>query len=150
MNRIRNWMSASLAMATVVGLLGVVNGPVIARQAEEVPMALRGSPWDAGGPRLERLAQQLSLTDAQRAAIRSVVEQSRQAARAQRSASLPNLVALLIPTDPNHAAAVQDARQRAADRVQRMVDTEAQIYALLTPDQQAQLANRLASRTSRR
>jgi Spy/CpxP family protein refolding chaperone len=149
MKRMKKWISASLAAMTVTGLLAVVDGPAIARQAEDVPVALRGSPWDGGGPRLERLAQQLSLSDAQKASIRDVIKQSRQAAQAERGASPPNLAALLIPTDANHAAAVAAARQRAADAVQRMVDTEARIYVLLTPAQQAQLANLIASRAGR-
>jgi Spy/CpxP family protein refolding chaperone len=102
------------------------------------------------GPGLERIAQQLTLTDAQKASIRDAVRQSRQAAvAAGGNASPPNMAALLIPTDPNHAAAVAAAKQRAAERVQQMVDTQAKIYALLTPEQKAQLANLIASRPQR-
>lgn len=133
MKRMKKWLSASLAAMTVTGLLGIVDGAAIARQAGDGPAAQHGMSRDAGGPRLERLAQQLSLTDAQKASIRDVVRQSREAVQAGRSASPPNVAALLIPTDPNHAAAVATAKQRAAERVQQMVDTQAKIYALRRP-----------------
>ena len=149
MKRTRKWLSATLAAVAVTALLGVVDAPALAAQAG--PGRPRGAQWGMGGagPGLERIAQQLSLTDAQKASIRDVVRQSRQAAQGNGGGTPPNMAALLIPTDPNHAAAVAAAKQRAADRVQQMVDTQAKIYALLTPEQQAQLANLIASRPQR-
>ena len=142
------WLSASLAALTVTGLLGLVDGTALAAQGGG-PRGAWGAagPGFGPGPGLERLAQQLSLTDAQKASIRDIVKQSRQAG--QGSGGAPqNMAALLIPTDPGHASAVAAAKQRASDRVQQMVDTEAKIYAVLTPDQQAQLANLIANRAA--
>ncbi len=150
MKRTRKWLSATLAAVAATALLGVVDGPALAAQSG--PGGPRGAQFGMGGagPGLERIAQQLALTDAQKASIRDVVRQSRQAAVASGgNASPPNMAALLIPTDPNHAAAVAAAKQRAADRVQQMVDTQAKIYALLTAEQKAQLANLIASRPQR-
>jgi Spy/CpxP family protein refolding chaperone len=148
MKRTRKWLSAALAAVTVMGLLGMVDGVALAGQAG--PGGPRGAQWGMGGPGLglERFAQQLSLTDAQKASIREVVKQSRQAALAN-GGTPPNMAALLIPSDHGHQAAVDAAKQRAADRVQQMVDTQAKIYALLTPEQQAQLANLIANRPQR-
>ena len=151
MKRTNKWLSASLAAVTVTALLGMVDGAAIAGQAG--PGGPRGAQWGMGGPGpgpgIERFAKQLSLTDAQKASIRDVVKQSRQAALANGGGTPPDLAALLIPTNSGHANAVAAAKQRASDRVDQMLQTEAKIYALLTPEQQAQLANLIASRPQR-
>ena len=143
------WLTSSLAALTLTGMLGAVDGSAMAAQGGPGPRGGFGMGGPGAGAGLERIAQQLSLTDAQKASIRDIVRQSRQAGQGS-GGSPQNMAALLIPADPNHASAVAAAKQRAADRVQQMVDTEAKIYAVLTPDQQAQLANLIANRAANR
>jgi Spy/CpxP family protein refolding chaperone len=55
-----------------------------------------------------------------------------------------DFVALGNPGDPKHAAAVESAKQRAAEHVQHFADIEQKVYGLLTAEQQAKLPRLLA------
>jgi Spy/CpxP family protein refolding chaperone len=55
------------------------------------------------------------------------------------------MAAMMNPGDPNYAAAVQAAKKRAADRIQRFSDLTLQLYNVLTPDQKAQLSKSKAT-----
>lgn len=57
----------------------------------------------------------------------------------ERLGAIAELPALGNPGDPQHAAAVQWAQKRAADRIQHRSSVELQVYGILTPAQQAQL-----------
>ena len=52
---------------------------------------------------------------------------------------------LANPGDPNYATALQNAKTRAADRLQAESQVQAQIYDVLTAQQKAQLPTVLAS-----
>lgn len=49
------------------------------------------------------------------------------------------------PGDPGYVAAVQAAKKRAADRIQRISDLKLQVYNVLTPDQKSQLSKSMAN-----
>jgi Spy/CpxP family protein refolding chaperone len=51
---------------------------------------------------------------------------------------------LANPGDPGHQAAVQAAKARAAERIDHFSEVQQQVYALLTPAQQAKLPQVLA------
>jgi len=55
------------------------------------------------------------------------------------------MAVLMNPGDPNYAAAVQAAKKRAADRIQRVSDLKLQLYNVLTPDQKSQLSRSIAN-----
>jgi Spy/CpxP family protein refolding chaperone len=55
------------------------------------------------------------------------------------------MMALANPGDPNYAAAVQAAKKRAADRIQRDSDLKLQLYNVLTPDQKTQWSKLVAN-----
>lgn len=97
----------------------------------------------------------LNLSDTQRASIKQIMkssfEQNRsrfQAARQQRQA-----FEAMKPTDPGYQAATSSLAQAegaaASARVQQMANVRAQIYNVLTPAQQSQLATIQAERQTR-
>lgn len=105
---------------------------------------------DAALQPLRAALRQLDLTDAQKQSARSILEGAREQAKAQRQAAPTDLVALGNPADPNHAAAVAAAKTRADARIQQMSDVQQQLYALLTPAQQAKLPALLAELQQKR
>jgi periplasmic protein CpxP/Spy len=94
-----------------------------------------------GDHSLAGLIQKLDLTEAQRENIRRILDASqsqRKALREQhheaRQASLTTL-----PDDPNYLALVEKRKQLASEAIQQRSDLNAQIYAVLTPEQKAQV-----------
>lgn len=103
-----------------------------------------GSPGFAGrselGGTLVRAAQQLNLTDNQKQAIRDLLKNSRQQASGQSF----DITVLGDPGNSNYAAAMENAKTQAAQRVQRASELQQQIYNLLTTEQKQQLPKVLA------
>jgi Spy/CpxP family protein refolding chaperone len=97
-----------------------------------------------------QVLHELNLSDAQKQQIRTITSTARAQWRSQSTSEPADLPALGNPADPNHAAAVQAAQARAAQRVQNWSDVEQQVYAVLSPAQQAQLPQLLADLQSRR
>jgi Spy/CpxP family protein refolding chaperone len=91
----------------------------------------------------------LNLTDDQKAQIHTLLGNARTQARSENQGQEVNRAALGNPADPQHDAAVQAAKVRAADRVQRMSDLQQQIFAVLTPEQKAQVPQLLADMQQR-
>jgi Spy/CpxP family protein refolding chaperone len=58
-------------------------------------------------------------------------------------------VTLANPGDPNYAAAVQNAKTAAANRLQSEVELQGQIYNVLTADQKTKLPQVLADMKSK-
>ncbi|MHB1058789.1 MAG: Spy/CpxP family protein refolding chaperone [Rhodanobacter sp.] len=98
----------------------------------------------------------LDLTDAQRASIKQIVHSSfaqnktqRQALRQQRQA-----FASMTPDQVGYQAAAARLAQAEGDatrvRVQQKANVRAQIYAVLTPAQKAQMATMRAQKQARR
>ena len=135
MNRSTKTLMAVLLAGTATALWaadGLSQGPP--RQGPRA--ALAGEPM-AG--ELMRALHQLNLTDDQRSGIRTILTQARSQWRSQGQLDSATRQALANPGDPNFASAVQQAQTLAANRVQQMSQIETQIYALLSPQQKAQL-----------
>ena len=96
-----------------------------------------------------QVMHQLSLSDAQKQQVHTLVSTARARWQAQAGSSLSDLPALGNPGDPNYAAAVESAKSRAAQRIQDWSDLEQQIYGVLTTEQRAQLPQLLADLQSR-
>lgn len=95
----------------------------------------------AGEAPLARVVQKLDLTDEQRQSLRALVESSKaqrqslhEQQRANASASLNTL-----PDDPSYLAMIEKRKQLAVEAIQQRSDLNVQIYALLTPEQKAQV-----------
>jgi Spy/CpxP family protein refolding chaperone len=93
--------------------------------------------------------RELNLSETQKEQIRTITSNARAQWRSQSASDLNALPALANPADPNHAAAVQAAQARAAQRVQNLSEVEQQVYAVLSPAQQAQLPQLLAELQSK-
>lgn len=98
----------------------------------------------------------LNLSDAQKASIKQIMKSSFgqnksqfQALRQQRQA-----FEAMNPTDPGYQSAAASLAQAegaaTTARVQQMANVRAQIYAVLTPAQQSQLASMKAQQQARR
>jgi Spy/CpxP family protein refolding chaperone len=104
---------------------------------------------------LLRATRQLDLTTAQRDSLRSILQSARPTrqpgAQSQAGAQPqhPALTVLGNPSDPGYAAAVQRAEADATSRIQKQSALAGKIYAVLTPAQQKQLPQVLASMQSR-
>jgi Spy/CpxP family protein refolding chaperone len=91
------------------------------------------------------LFRDLNLTPEQHQRIRVIVMTARLDALKQAGTRKPgDMQALMNPGDPGYRAAVEAAKKRAADRIQRMSDVQQQIYSVLTPDQKTELGKRIA------
>ena len=87
----------------------------------------------------------LNLTPEQHQKIRIIVMSARLDAMKQAGTHKPDdMAALMNPGDPNYKAAVEAAKKRATDRIQRMSDVQQQIYNVLTPEQKTELGKRIA------
>ena len=95
---------------------------------------------------------QLSLSADQKTQVESIYAQARPQLRSSRAASRATreLLASMAPTDPNYAATLATAKANAASHVQMESDVRSQIYAVLTPAQQAQIPGIIAAARSAR
>lgn len=143
---------ALLALAAA----GVGTAVVAAPDNQRPPM--HGRAGFAGGMAfggtLMRATQELNLTDSQRQAIRDLMKNARSDAMKQRSEQGYDITVLGDPGNANYSAALEQAKQQAAQRVQRASDLQLQVYNLLTPEQKAKLptvlSNMKAERETRR
>lgn len=91
----------------------------------------------------------LDLTAQQHQSIRSLLDGAHQARKAQMQNMGENLVVLGNPGDPGYPAAIQSAKDKAANMIQQRSDLDTQIYAVLTADQKAKLPTVLADMQSK-
>ena len=109
-----------------------------------------GGPMGSGAEgAMLQVMHELALSDAQQQQIHALVHTARSQWQAAEGSSLGDLAALGNPGDPNHAAAVQSAKTRAAQHIQDWSDLEQQIYGVLSTDQRARLPQLLADLQSR-
>jgi len=103
----------------------------------------------AGDPFRSVLAQ-LGLTADQKAQIQSIYEQARPRFETLMTEARSNRETLeaTAPADPGYAAALDGAKANASARLQLESDVHAQIFAVLTPAQQAQVPQLLAAERS--
>jgi Spy/CpxP family protein refolding chaperone len=136
---------AALAALATLGLGGTLQAALAADPASGAkPTAWHHQHGEASGrgPELGMLQvlRQLNLSDAQRQQVHSIISNAQAQWESQSGAELNDLPALGNPGDPNHAAAVQAAQARAAQRIQHWSDVEQQVYGtVLTADQKVQL-----------
>jgi Spy/CpxP family protein refolding chaperone len=114
----------------------------------------RGDRGGMEGGRGFMLARGLDLTDAQKQQIHTILEIARQNAMKEMKDRKPgdgkagapsDRLALMNPGDPSYAAAVQNAKKRAADHIQHMSDLKQQLYNVLTAEQKSEVQKRIAS-----
>jgi Spy/CpxP family protein refolding chaperone len=94
---------------------------------------------------LLRATRQLNLLPQQQASIKAILASARPGHQPAAQTPHPGLTVLGNPGDPGYASAVQGAQSSAANRIQKEVALAGQIYAVLTPQQVAQLPAVLAS-----
>jgi len=97
-----------------------------------------------GGMGLLRSFHELNLSSAQQQQLHTIVSNARAQFETKRPGGASDMMALANPGDPNYAAAVQAAKKRAADRIQKASELKLQLYNVLTPDQKTQLSKRMA------
>jgi len=105
----------------------------------------RRGPGMMGGMGLIRSFHELNLSAAQQRQVHGIVADARQQFAAERASGVPDMAALINPGDANYAAAVQAAKKRAADRIQRFSDLKLQLYNVLTSEQKTQLSKSVAN-----
>ena len=88
---------------------------------------------------LARLVQKLDLTDEQRQSLRALLESSKAQRQSLHGQQRENASAALttLPDDPGYFAMIEKRKQLAAESIQQRSDLNVQIYALLTPEQKA-------------
>lgn len=111
-----------------------------------------GAPAWHGGHRhghseFRHVLSQLNLTPEQQTQIKAIVAQAKADAASRHADSRSNREALMSmsPNDPNYPAMLATEKSNAAARIQRASDLKTQIYAVLTPDQQARIPSIIAA-----
>src|SRR5690606_9768107 len=100
---------------------------------------------------LARLVQKLDLTQAQRQSLQSLLDATaaeRKALREQQRALMKESFTTL-PDSPNYPALVEKRKQLASAAIQQRSDLNVQIYALLTPEQKAEIPKLIEDMKSR-
>ena len=150
--------SSKIHCTTIVALATMgFGGMVQAAPATDPANATAPTEWHhsggdhARGPEggMLHVLHQLNLDDSQKQQVDAITSNARAQRRSQAAPDSSDMVALGNPGDPNHAAAVAAAKVRAAQRIQNWSDVQQQIYAVLTPAQQAQLPQLLAEMQTR-
>jgi periplasmic protein CpxP/Spy len=148
MKSIRNLLTAALMTAGVV--LTAATGPSIASAADEAtttqpPPTPGAHEWHHhGGP--WRLLGKLGLNAAQKQQIKEIMTAARPQMQTLHEQMHANSLKLrqTAPTDPNYAGVVSQASQTegslAAQMMTQRADVRAQVFKILTPAQQTQLA----------
>ena len=110
--------------------------------------------WHAMGERPESMwvLHQLSLSAEQHAQIRGLVRNAWMHGDAVREETVRDRDALMAtpPNDPGYPSLVATAQQHASARIQERAALWAQIYAILTPEQQARIPGLVQQRAAER
>lgn len=149
MNIGKRIIGTGLAALATLGLAAPLHSALAADAANaSQPMAWHHGGGGAHGRGAEgammHVLHELNLSDAQKQQVHTLLSSARAQWQAQSGSAVDDLAALGNPGDPNHAAAVQAAQARAAQRIQNWSEVQQQVYAVLTPAQQAQLPQLLA------
>jgi Spy/CpxP family protein refolding chaperone len=142
------------ALATLItfGVGGALQSALADASNDAPPPMARhqhGPQMRHGGPEGAFMAvlHELKLSDEQKVRVHAIMDTGRPHDGA--GATGEDFLALGNPGDANHAAAVQAAKTRAAERIQHWSDVQQQVYAVLTPAQQAQLPDVLKAMQAR-
>jgi protein CpxP len=150
MNAFRTVFSA---LCLAVGLIGAAAYADTAAPAAPVAAADGGAShgWRAGAVRDSRefkhVLQQVNLTPEQQTQIKAIFAQARPNMQTLRANLRSNHEALAAtsPNDPNYPALLATEKANGMARIQAASDLKTQIYAVLTPAQQAQIPAILAA-----
>lgn len=134
-----------IALTTSLGGAALADTP--AAPAAASPSTHAGHRGGRHGHGFEHLLHQLDLTADQQAQVQSIYAQARPRLQALHETGRATHEALeaTAPTDPGYAALLVAAKSGATDRVQLESDLWTQIYAVLTPEQQARIPALLAA-----
>jgi len=145
-------MSPSRALLPALIVAATFSVLSYAGDAPDATTAPASSPTASGGDSGHRAAfmhlmHKLNLTADQKTQIKSIVMQGKSQREAAFAAAQANREALAAtaPTDPKFAALIEQAKTNAAARIQERSDTWAKIYAVLTPEQRAQVPGIVAA-----
>ncbi|HMN45591.1 MAG TPA: Spy/CpxP family protein refolding chaperone [Povalibacter sp.] len=147
-NRLRTSILAACAALTIAGGIAYAG---VGADGKDAGQRHGHHMHRHGGAPLMGTLRQLDLTDEQKQSVRSVFANTRQQREALRDQQRSNRTALAstMPDDPKYPALIADRKKLAADAIQQSSDTQTQIYALLTPEQKAQIPQLLAERKAR-
>jgi Spy/CpxP family protein refolding chaperone len=147
MNRLRTIFSV-VFIATTLGGATVVS-------AANPPATPGGAPmrhgWhdsmDGPGGGMRRILDQLNLTAEQTAQVQAIVAQAKPQLQAAHQSGRANREQLEVtpPTDPGYAGMLAVAKANAAEQIQLVSDLWTQVYATLTPEQQARIPGIVAA-----
>jgi protein CpxP len=141
------------AFCLAVGLIGAAAyadsaAPAAPSGAANGPASHR---WHAGHRRgsseFRRVLRQLNVTPEQQTQIKAIFTQARPQMQALRTSLRSNHEALAAtsPNDPSYPALLAAEKANGITRIQAASDLKTQIYAVLTPAQQAQIPVILAA-----
>ncbi|HVN41386.1 MAG TPA: Spy/CpxP family protein refolding chaperone [Steroidobacteraceae bacterium] len=142
-----------IAFALAAGLAGLpahadpgasAGGPAAAPTA---PHHWHGRPRHHHGGEFRHVLHQLDLTPAQQGKITTIFAQSHLDMKAFHADMHQNREALeaTSPSDPGYPALIAKAKSNAAAWIQHESDVKKQVYAVLTPDQQARIPQIVAA-----
>jgi protein CpxP len=149
MNSIRKVVAGTLlASGALLSAAAGLSWASAADTAPATPPPAGPEGWGGGphgwGP--GRLYSKLGLSTEQQASIKAIMTAAKPAMKSEHEQMRANHMKLeqTLPTDPNYASVVAEVAQSdatlASQRTTQMSEIRAQIYAVLTPAQQTQLA----------
>jgi periplasmic protein CpxP/Spy len=134
-----------LSKIALLGALLAISAAVIGQEAMDEHAGkhrthMHGFAFGGETP-LVRLVQRLDLSEEQRQNLDSLVESKRAEQENLQEQQRANFEASLttLPDDPAYPALVEKRKELASTAIQQRSDLNVQIYALLTPEQKAQV-----------
>ncbi len=135
-------------------LLGVASHAAAQAPDETASQAgAAGHGWHGHhGGGFAHVLKQLNLTADQKTQIKSIFEQAKPQMTTLHASLRANHEALAAaaPTDANYPSLLATEKSNAAAKVQAMSDLKTQVYAVLTPEQRAQIPGILAANQAAR
>jgi periplasmic protein CpxP/Spy len=152
MNALRQFVPG-LALALCVGGAAYADTP--ATDAAQAPAATAGQGWRGGARQggFRQVLAKLNLNADQQVQIKSILAQSKPQFRALMASNRANREALATtaPTEhPAYDSLLATSKANAASGIQLRSDVWAQIHAVLTPAQQAQIPGIVAAQKAAR
>ena len=138
-------LTAALAASAAIA---ETPAPDTAAPAQGVAPQSHGGHWHGHGHgEFRHVLHKLNLTPEQKTQIKAIFATAKPDFQTKFAAARANHEALesMSPNDPGYPAALATEKANAAARVQAASDMRAQIYAILTPAQQAQIPSIIAA-----
>ena len=142
--RTRNSFIPGIAAALLLaGLAGTAAAEAPAADTTAAPPpGAHGHPHGAGPQMdLRHILRQLNLTPEQKTQVDSILSSAKPQMQAHHATSVANREKLMVlsPSDPAYPAAVAAVQADASSGVKLAADLKTQVYAVLTPEQQAKI-----------